>query len=110
MRVPVDDPRATPRSIRQHDSATLAIAWGDGVESRLDVRELRLACGCAHCVDEWTGEQRLDPASVAADVHPVRIQAVGRYAIQIEWSDGHDSGIYPYARLRALADGERGLA
>jgi DUF971 family protein len=32
----------------------------------------------------------------------VRIQAVGRYAIQIEWSDGHGSGIYPFKRLREL--------
>ena len=41
-------------------------------------------------------------ASVPEDVHPVRIQTVGRYAIQIEWSDGHGSGIYPFARLREL--------
>ena len=46
----------------------------------------------------------LDPASVPADVHPVQIAGVGRYAIQITWSDGHASGIYPFRRLRALAD------
>jgi ATP-binding protein involved in chromosome partitioning len=67
-----------------------------------DVRELRLACGCASCVDEWTGEARLDPATIPPDVHPVRIEAVGHYAIQIEWSDGHSSGIYPFTRLRQL--------
>ena len=32
----------------------------------------------------------------------MKIQAVGRYAIQIDWSDGHDTGIYPFARLREL--------
>jgi DUF971 family protein len=41
---------------------------------------------------------------VPDDVHPVRIQPVGRYAIQIDWSDGHQSGIYPFERLRALMD------
>jgi DUF971 family protein len=37
-------------------------------------------------------------------VHPVKISGVGRYAIQIEWSDGHGSGIYPFRRLRELGD------
>jgi DUF971 family protein len=39
---------------------------------------------------------------VPADVAPVRIQPVGRYAIQIDWSDGHETGIYPFRRLREL--------
>ena len=36
------------------------------------------------------------------DVHPLKIQPVGRYAIQIDWSDGHSTGIYSFSRLRAL--------
>jgi ATP-binding protein involved in chromosome partitioning len=92
----------TPTAIRQAGPRTLAIVWADGRESRYDVRELRLACGCAQCVDEWSGEGRLDPASVPSDVHPIRIEPVGRYAIQVEWSDGHSSGIYPFRRLREL--------
>ena len=91
-----------PTGIRQHGPRHLAISWSDGEESLYDVRELRLACACASCVDEWTGEGRLDPASVPEDVRPLRIQPVGRYAIQIEWSDGHDTGIYPFRRLREL--------
>jgi DUF971 family protein len=86
--------------IRQEGARTLAIAWADG-RDRIDVRD-SVACGCARCVDEWTGEERLDSASVPADVRPVRIERVGRYAIQIEWSDGHASGIYPFRRLREL--------
>lgn len=94
-----------PTQIRQHDPRTLSIVWADGAESLLDVRALRLACGCAHCVDEWSGEALLAPNSVPEDVAPVGIQSVGRYAIQIEWSDGHSTGIYPFERLRKLADG-----
>jgi len=97
--------RTTPSAIQQEGPAVLGITWGDGVHSQLDVRELRLACGCAVCVDEWTGEHRLDPASVPQDVHPTRIEPVGRYAIQLTWRAGHASGIYPFARLRQLADG-----
>lgn len=96
------DEAITPTAMRQDGPRTLLVTWADGRESRLDVRELRLACGCAHCVDEWTGEERLDESSVPADVHPLRIEPVGRYAIQIAWSDGHESGIYPFRRLREL--------
>ena len=99
-----DDPRTTPTSIEQDGPARLAIRWGDGAESRIAVRALRLACACANCVDEWTGVQQLDPDSVPVDVRPVRIEPVGRYAMQITWTDGHDSGIYPFERVRALAD------
>jgi DUF971 family protein len=97
-----DEPATTPTSIRQSGARALAVGWSDGHESVYDVRTLRLQCGCAACVDEWTGAERLDAGAVPADVRPVRIQPVGRYAIQIEWSDGHASGIYPFARLRAL--------
>ena len=93
-----------PTEIQQHDPRTLAITWNDGAKSLIDVRALRLACGCAHCVDEWTGEALLAPDSVAEDVAPVGIESVGRYAIQIEWTDGHNTGIYPFERLRLLSD------
>jgi len=96
--------REIPTRIAQHDARTLAIEWGDGARSLLDVRQLRLACACAHCVDEWTGAALLSPESVPGDVAPQAIHSVGRYAIQIEWSDGHDTGIYPFDRLRRLAD------
>lgn len=93
---------AVPDRIEQRGPHALAIRWGDGEESVIDVRALRLACACAHCVDEWSGEARLDPASVPQDVRPLRIRPVGRYALQVDWSDGHDAGIYPYERLRVL--------
>ena len=99
------DPRTSPTRIAQHGPRELCIEWADGTQSVYDVRELRLACGCAACVDEWTGENRLDPNSVPDDVRPVKIESVGRYAIQIHWSDGHDTGIYPYRRLRELDPG-----
>ncbi len=93
-----------PTQIQQHDDRTLAVDWADGAKSLLDVRALRLACSCAACVDEWSGAALLAPDSVPEDVMPRAIQSVGRYAIQIEWSDGHSTGIYPFERLRSLAD------
>src|SRR5215475_14256281 len=100
---PEDDLAVTPTQISQKGPRELAIRWADGTESVFDVRALRLACACARCVDEWSGRATLDPTRVPADVHPLRIRSIGRYAIQVDWSDGHDSGIYPFRRLRELA-------
>jgi ATP-binding protein involved in chromosome partitioning len=94
----------TPTAITQAGPRALAITWADGVRHVYPVRDLRLACGCARCVDEWTGEERLEPGSVPEDVHPRRVEGVGRYALQIAWSDGHETGIYPFRRLRALGE------
>jgi len=92
-----------PTDIRQAGPDTLAIDWSDGAQSLYNARELRLACPCATCHDEMTGARLLDPASVPADVRPVHLVSVGNYGIKISWTDGHDTGIYSFARLRELS-------
>ncbi len=94
---------AAPRDIRQAGPTTLAITWTDGRESLYEAFDLRVACPCASCRDEATGERILDPAQVPTDVRPVRLTSVGNYAIQIVWTDGHETGIYSFTRLRELA-------
>ena len=91
-----------PVQIKQAGSAELEIRWSDGHVSLYPVAFLRRSCRCAACVDEWTGEAILKPEQVDERVHPLRGCPGGRYAINIEWSDGHSSGIYTYEHLRAL--------
>ena len=93
-----------PRAIRQAGDDRLAIDWSDGATSEYRVFDLRIECPCAGCHDEVTGERLLDPATVPAGVKPVRLESVGNYAVKITWSDGHDTGIYTYERLRRIAD------
>ena len=59
---------------------------------------LRLACRCAHCINELTGEQVLRPGDVSEDIEPEVINPLGNYAVTISWSDGHSS-IFPYEML-----------
>jgi ATP-binding protein involved in chromosome partitioning len=91
-----------PASVAQAGPDALRIVWKDGHESLYPVRLLRLACRCAHCIDEHTGRPILRPESVPAEVRPLRISGVGRYALAFAWSDGHDSGIYTFESLREL--------
>ncbi len=97
-------PATTPTRFEQSGPRALRIDWADGASFEYPVRALRIACACAHCVDEWTGANLLDPDEVPEDIHPVQVRPVGRYAIQIDWSDGHATGIYSFDRLRELAD------
>lgn len=90
------------RDIQQVDARTLGITWTDGRKDLFDVVRLRRKCPCAACIDEWTREQRLKPSDVADTVRPVRIDSVGSYALKIEFSDGHSTGIYTFPMLRTL--------
>lgn len=90
------------------DGARLRIVWRDGATTEQVPRALRLACPCAGCVDEMTGERMLVPEMVSPDVHPLEIRYVGRYALQFFWSDGHSTGLYPFEYLRRLADEDAG--
>lgn len=77
------------------------IVWDEGHESVWAARELRLRCGCAHCVEEMTGRKLLDPATVPTDLTVRHIELAGNYGIRIAFSDGHDTGIYRFNDLFA---------
>lgn len=90
-----------PQAIHRTDQA-VTITWAEDHVGVYPARDLRLACPCAMCVEEMSGQPLLDPAAVAADVRPLKIALVGAYAIRIDWSDGHGTGIYPYELLWRL--------
>jgi len=83
----------------------LGLVWADGSETYLSGYDLRCACHCAKCVEETTGRRILDRSAVPRDVRPVAVHPVGRYGLGIEFSDGHDTGIYAFSRLRELGGG-----
>ena len=94
--------RNTPIGLLRRDPRTLSILWEDGHRDDFDVRDLRLSCHCALCVEEMSGRKLLDPKTVRADVSPRQIVSVGNYAIGFDWNDGHNSGIHTFKDLRAL--------
>jgi DUF971 family protein len=86
----------------------LAIRWSDGQTRHYGVGELRGACPCATCREKRAAPAPSSlalPVLSAAEARPLRIQdmqPVGNYAYSIQFSDGHDTGIYTFELLREL--------
>ena len=93
-----------PKNIKQVNESTLGITWSDGHDSIYSVKNLRENCPCAHCIDEWSGKKMIAPGSITDDIRPKNLKAVGLYAIQFYWSDGHDTGLYTHELLRKLCE------
>lgn len=84
----------------------LTIGWADGHVSEYSFDGLRAVCPCVECKGghAYMGGPP-DPTIVrdapASDLSLERVEAVGAYALQFFWSDGHSSGIYTWELLRA---------
>jgi ATP-binding protein involved in chromosome partitioning len=94
-------PSVIPHLIRRlDDGAAIQIQWDEeGHVGNYGARDLRLACQCAECREEISGRPILDPATVPEDIRAGELRLVGAYAVQITWSDGHATGIYPWSFL-----------
>jgi DUF971 family protein len=85
----------------------LALSFDDGLEIYLKLPMLRRACPCAACQGEPDAlgrvlRPRVEYGPRAFELE--KFEAVGGYAIQLFWADGHSSGIYSYTYLQKLAD------
>ena len=111
-KLPLTRTMVTPEKVRVllTEGKGLEIDWADGHRSAWSFAWLREACPCATCIDEREKEGRKagQPKPKAANLLPMytpppkpkSAQAVGRYALQFNWMDGHSSGIYSWEYLR----------
>ncbi len=87
----------------------ISVEWSDGHKGKHTSFVLRTSCPCAMCKGEpgLFGKYYFGVAQdIPRDVHPIGIESVGRYAIKVSWSDGHNSGIYSFDYLRRLCECE----
>ena len=93
-----------PREISQESNTLLRITWADGRVCDYQAANLRRACPCAQCVNEWTGQRTLTPDSISEELEINDLNIVGRYALNFRWSDNHETGIYSFQYLRDLCE------
>ncbi|QDT70023.1 hypothetical protein MalM25_29670 [Planctomycetes bacterium MalM25] len=98
----------TPQTIERLGDAGVRIAWSDGESREYAAAELREACPCATC-REKKGAPPPPPTQLtvlsAEEAQPLTIRGmrpVGAYAYNVAFSDGHDSGLFTFERLRGL--------
>jgi DUF971 family protein len=97
----------TPIKISKPAPYLISFEWSDGRTTTITLRAFRDACPCASCKGETImgktytfGMQVMKPGMYEL----VNIQAVGNYAIQADWKDGHNTGIYSWDILRGAAE------
>jgi DUF971 family protein len=100
-------PSTDPEHIAISKSKGIKIDWKDGHHSDYGLTFLRDKCPCATC----TGAHGTPPREPEANnpfqmfkptLKMLGVEPVGNYAIRINWSDGHNSGIYSYEHFRRI--------
>ena len=96
-----------PVKLAKVEPAHLQIEWSDGQLRQYSFRELRDRCPCATCREKRKQPPPMLPILSAEEMQPLRIQGmkpVGNYAYSIDFSDGHDTGIYSFTLLLELGE------
>jgi DUF971 family protein len=87
--------------------AEVAIAWSDGRETYFTGEELRAASPSAANLGERDilgNQYGGDGPKKFSGVTVLSWAKVGNYALRFDFSDGHNTGLFTYDYLRALAD------
>jgi DUF971 family protein len=87
-----------PVAITLHQkSRVLEIEYADGQRFRLPCEFLRAYSPSAEVRGHGPGQEVLQVGK--KDVEIARVEPVGNYAVQLVFSDGHDTGIYSFDLL-----------
>jgi DUF971 family protein len=90
-----------PISLTLHQaSRVLEVGFDDGKSFRLPFELLRVYSPSAEVHGHGPGQEVLQTGK--REVQIVSMEAVGHYAVQPRFSDGHDSGIYSWDYLHYL--------
>jgi DUF971 family protein len=98
----------TPVRLNLKKDEKLEIEWQDGRTCTYSISYLRAMCPCAQCKvareEQKQRKSRLNvlPGNYSQPLSALSAELVGNYAIRIDWSDQHGSGIYSFAYLREI--------
>jgi len=88
---PVRSGEAAAASLFVRAGGMLEVRLKGGELKSIECGRLRAACKCAHCVDDMTGELKIDQQKILKDrtIRAKDVEKVGNYAVNIHWADGH---------------------
>lgn len=87
-----------PTEIKLHQvSRVLEISFADGRTFRLSCEFLRVYSPSAEVRGHGPGQEVLQTGKKEVEIS--RVEPVGSYAVQLYFSDGHDTGIYSWTLL-----------
>lgn len=90
-----------PTEIKLHQQSKLMeVSFADGANFKLPYEYLRVYSPSAEVRGHGPGEETLQTGKRNVDI--TNLAAVGNYAVQPTFSDGHDSGIYSWDLLYDL--------
>ena len=90
-----------PQNITLHArSRVLEVVFSDGAHFRIPFELLRVYSPSAEVQGHAPGQETLQTGKRAVDI--VDLKAVGHYALQPTFSDGHDTGIFSWDLLYRL--------
>jgi DUF971 family protein len=98
-------PERVPTEIKLHQkSRVMEISFSDGRQFRLPYEYLRVYSPSAEVRGHGPGQEVLQTGKRAIEVRS--LEAVGSYAVQPEFSDGHSTGIYSWEYLYELGENQ----
>lgn len=90
-----------PTQIELHrQSKTLELHWPDGGRYTLSCEYLRVYSPSAEVRGHGQGQETLQTGKINVTI--TAIKPVGNYALQLTFSDGHDTGLYSWSYLHEL--------
>ena len=90
-----------PTEIKLHQqSKKLEVAFNDGSRFELPCEYLRVFSPSAEVRGHGPGQEVLQVGKINVEIK--NIEPVGQYAVVLEFSDGHNSGIYSWDHLYDL--------
>lgn len=104
----LDNKTPMPTEIKLHQkSRMLEIAFSDGQRFELPCEFLRVYSPSAEVRGHGPGQEVLQVGKKNVEITDV--QPVGSYAVQLVFSDGHDSGLYSWDYLHDLGVNQEAL-
>ena len=100
------DDRYEPATIDVARDEGVTITFVDGHVARYALEDMRRACPCATC--RGMRDRGEDAWPRPGSPQPLRVEHArlhGGWGLNIEWNDGHGTGIFPFESLRHWDDG-----